>query len=109
VTSLEQIARRAYDLSERKTGEWVVPVPAGFAILEPTFDEKPPKGSRDPDIPFAFVDSAVGLGQFVSIRREEVFSDLQAALSNFGWAWATDDSKGLAMLSDFHLKSVRQH
>lgn len=106
-TSLEEIAMRAYSAEEKtKGGGYLVPCPIGYRVLSETLTETPPSKCRDADIPFALVDSAVGLAEYVSIRNAEKFEDADGAFESCGWSWACDGD--LKMLSPFHLGAVRR-
>jgi hypothetical protein len=106
LTSLEQIAMRAYSSEERKKGGFIVPIAAGYLIHPETYTDKAPPRSRAPDVPFALSDSGVGLAEYFSIKNREMLTDLETAFQKRGWAWACNKKKHLKMFSSFHLNSV---
>jgi len=100
-TSLEDIAFRSYSAKGMKMGGYLVPCPVGYRVLEETMTETPPRRCRNTEIPFALVDSAVGLAEYVSIRNRKAFEDTHAAFDACGWAWSCTGN--LKMFSPFHL------
>ena len=105
-TTLEEIAMRAYSAEGKSKGGYLVPTPVGYRVLRETLTDIPPKRCRDANLPFALVDSAVGLAEYISIRNRNAFEDVEAAFTNCGWSWACDGD--LKMFSQFHLGSVRR-
>ncbi len=77
-------------------------------MLSETLTDVPPSRCRDAVTPpFALVDSAVGLAEYVSIRDREAFRSTDDAFERLSWAWACDDAGTLKMLSPFHLSAVQ--
>ena len=56
---------------------WLVPLPLGYSAISPLYEPGAVKRARDPNVPFRFVESAVGLGQWISPHR---VSDLRSLL-----------------------------
>lgn len=106
-TSLEAIAMRAYDRTQMGEGGYIVPIPVGYRVHRETLQPVPPKQCRDDTTPYALVDSAVGLAEFISIRNRETFEDVESAFTRCGWSWATRGD--FRMFSEFHLGAVRQN
>lgn len=48
---------------------WLVPVPLGYAGISPLYAPGEVAASRDADTPFRFVESVLGLGQWISPHR----------------------------------------
>jgi hypothetical protein len=104
ITSLEAIAMRAYSTEMKSLGGYVVPAPVGYRVLHETYTNRPPARCRDPDLPFALVDSAVGLAEYVSIRNRVILTDTETAFEKCGWSWACDGN--LKMFSTYHLNAA---
>jgi hypothetical protein len=105
-TSLEEIAMRAYSIEGKSKGGYLIPAPVGYRVLSETLTDTPPARCRDANLPFALVDSAVGLAEYISIRNRNAFEDVETAFDNCGWSWACDgDHK---MFSPFHLGAARR-
>lgn len=105
-TSLEEIAMRAYSPERKSEGGYIVPAPVGYRVLHETLTDEPPACCRDRDTPFALVDTAVGLAEFVSIRNRVALPDLETSFSQRGWKWDCDASNTHKMFSPFHLNSL---
>jgi CRISPR-associated protein Csy2 len=52
----------------RKPG-WLVPIPMGYAAISPVYEAGVVKNARDNSTPFRFVESVLGLGQWISPHR----------------------------------------
>lgn len=48
---------------------WLVPVPIGYSAISPLYPPGEVRNSRDPDVPFRFVESIYSLGQWISPHR----------------------------------------
>lgn len=105
ILSLEAIANRAYRPSEKQKGGYVVPVPVGYRVLPETYQDTAPAGCRDRTLPFAMVDSAVGLGEFISIRNKDAFGTIEKAFGPRSWHWSCDTTGHLKMFSAYHLQN----
>lgn len=103
-TSLEAIAMRSYASEKQGGSGYIVPAPVGYKVLTQTLTQDPPAACRDRSIPFALVDSAVGLAEFVSVRNRDLFRDIDASFANHGWSWACRDD--LRMFSQLHLDAA---
>lgn len=103
-TSLEAIATRAYAAEKQQGVGYVIPAPVGYKVLSQTLTQDPPAACRDRNIPFALVDSAVGLAEFVSVRNRDLFQEIDAAFANHGWSWACRGE--LKMFSQFHFNAA---
>lgn len=53
----------------RPRGGWLVPVPIGYSAISPLYPPGEVRNSRDPDMPFRFVESIYSLGQWISPHR----------------------------------------
>ncbi len=53
----------------RPRGGWLVPVPIGYSAISPLYPPGEVRNSRDPDLPFRFVESIYSLGQWLSPHR----------------------------------------
>jgi hypothetical protein len=107
--SLEEIAMRAYSQTAKaQHGGYIVPAPVGYRVIEETLVAEPPARCRDKNVPFALVESAVGLAEYVSIRNREALPDLETAFAERAWAWAWDTSQCFKMFSPFHKNSIEK-
>ena len=61
--------------TDRRAG-WLVPVPVGFAALSGPHAPGTVSGTRDPSVPFTFVESVYSVGQWVSPHRLNDLDDL---------------------------------
>lgn len=105
-TSLEEVAMRAFSPIEKTKGGYIIPSPVGYRVIKETYTDNPPARCRDRSIPFALVESAVGLAEYVSIRNRTALPDIETAFDSRGWAWASDPSGIYKMFSPFHLNSI---
>lgn len=48
---------------------WLVPISVGYMAISPTYEPGVVKNSRDPTVPFCFVESLYSLGQWISPHR----------------------------------------
>ena len=97
---------RAYSSAAKTKGGYLVPCPVGYRVLSDTLTDTPPAKCRNSKVPFALVDSAVGLAEYISIRNAEKFEDADRAFDDCGWSWACDGD--FKMFSPFHLGAVRR-
>lgn len=64
-------------VSSRKKGDgWIVPIPVGFVAISPLYPPGEVQRTRDPSVPFRFVETAYSVGEWVSPHRLRYFSDL---------------------------------
>lgn len=49
--------------------EWLVPITTGFKAISPLYSPGEVANARDPSVPFRFVESAYGVGQWISPHR----------------------------------------
>lgn len=54
---------------QRPRAGWLVPIPLGYAAISPLYAPGVVTGARDDETPFRFVESALGLGQWISPHR----------------------------------------
>lgn len=73
---------------EREPGSgWIIPVAAGYQLLEDP-DEAPPRiRRRDPSIPHVFAEPVLGLAELVSIRNPRLTGLQGAAFKELFWNW----------------------
>ena len=57
------------DWHVRPRSGWLVPVPIGYTAISRLYPPGEVRNTRDPDIPFRFVESIYGLGQWISPHR----------------------------------------
>ena len=60
----------------RRRPGWLVPLPAGYAALSPTYQPGEVRNARDADTPFRFVESVYTLGQWLSPHRVQSLDDI---------------------------------
>jgi len=60
----------------RKGQGWIVPIPVGYAALEPLHAAGSVANTRDSRVPFCFVESLYSLGQWISPHRVHTAADL---------------------------------
>lgn len=73
---------------EREPGSgWIIPVAAGYQLLEDP-DEVPPRiRRRDPTIPHVFAEPVLGLAELVSVRAPRLISLQDTAFQSLFWSW----------------------
>lgn len=62
--------------SRPKGSGWIVPIPAGFVGITQLYEPGAVKNSRDPSVPFRFVEAAYSVGEWIGAHRIESFEDL---------------------------------
>lgn len=62
--------------SRRKGSGWIVPIPAGFVGISELYEPGAVQKSRDPNVPFRFVEAAYSVGEWIGAHRIESFDDL---------------------------------
>lgn len=60
----------------RQRPGWLVPIPVGYLALSPLYEPGTVKNARDNTVPFRFVESVYGLGQWISPHRIDDLSQL---------------------------------
>jgi CRISPR-associated protein Csy2 len=60
----------------RRRPGWLVPLPAGYAALSPTYAPGQVRNARDAETPFRFVESVYTLGQWLSPHRIKTLDDM---------------------------------
>lgn len=73
---------------EREPGSgWIIPVAAGYQLLEDP-DEAPPRiRRRDPTIPHVFAEPVLGLAELVSVRAPRLTRLQDSAFQSLFWSW----------------------
>jgi len=73
---------------EREPGSgWIIPIAAGYQLLEDP-DEAPPRiRRRDPTIPHVFAEPVLGLAELVSVRARRLTGLQGAAFQSLFWSW----------------------
>lgn len=72
----------------QKGGGWLVPIPIGYSALSELYEAGEVANSRDPNIPFRFVESMYSVGEWRSPHRLESLDDLL-------WETSTDHEAGI--------------
>ena len=72
----------------RKRPGWLVPLPIGYAGISPLYEPGDVANTRDPNVPFRFVESLYSLGEWVGPHR---LNGLQALF----WHTEADAEKGI--------------
>lgn len=57
-------------------GGWYVPVPLGYGAISPRYAPGQVKNARDNQVPFQFVESLIGIGQWISPHRIRNLSNM---------------------------------
>lgn len=74
------------DVREPGSG-WIIPVAAGYQLLEDP-DEAPPRiRRRDPSIPHVFVEPVLGLAELISVRASRLTGLSNTAFHSLFWSW----------------------
>ena len=60
----------------RRRPGWLVPLPAGYVALSPTYPPGEVRNARDAETPFRFVESVYTLGQWLSPHRLQSLDDM---------------------------------
>lgn len=80
--------------SARHKPGWLVPVPLGYAAISPLHEPGSVQNARDTSTPFRFVESVLGLGQWISPHR---INDLRKLL----WYHDADPERGIYRCRNF--------
>lgn len=67
---------------------WLVPLPLGYGAISPLYSPGQVENSRDPDTPFRFVETLLGLGEWISPHR---IDDMEKLL----WYHDADPENGI--------------
>jgi CRISPR-associated protein Csy2 len=78
--------------SRREPG-WLVPVPMGYSAIAPLAAAGTVKNARDPSLPFCFVESLIGLGEWLSPFRI-------SQLEHLFWRHAAQPELGLYLVQN---------
>ncbi|HWK70800.1 MAG TPA: type I-F CRISPR-associated protein Csy2 [Burkholderiaceae bacterium] len=65
-----------WDIVPKPANGYLVPMAMGFKAISPLYAPGQVVGSRDPNIPFRFVEAAYGIGQWISPHRLTGINDL---------------------------------
>jgi hypothetical protein len=92
--------------AERKPGHgWIVPVAAGYRLLETP--ETAPKRSRtrDPNIPHVFAAPVLGIAELISVRNPRLTDLSEDDFREILWSW---DPRGAFVLghSAYHPETL---
>ncbi|MBN3857920.1 type I-F CRISPR-associated protein Csy2 [Paraburkholderia sp. Ac-20340] len=64
------------DPQRQKGAGWTVPIPVGYAALQPPLAAGSVANTRDPDVPFVLVESIYSFGEWISPHRLNDLDDL---------------------------------
>lgn len=67
--ALSEDGKEHGEWSIRRRRGWLVPVPMGYAAISRLHEPGTVRNARDPSVPFRFVESVYGLGEWVSPHR----------------------------------------
>ena len=90
VTAEASSGKTQWHATRRKTG-WLVPIPVGYAAISDLYPPGVVKRSRDPAVPFRFVESVLSLGEWKSPHR---ISGLDELL----WRYDANPASGLYLV-----------
>jgi len=74
---------------------WLVPLPVGYAAISALYAPGEVRNTRDPNVPFHFVESVISLGEWVSPHRV-------AGLEQLLWHHHAQEEEGLYRLRNFY-------
>lgn len=60
----------------KPAGGWLVPIAIGYKAISPVYDNSEVARTRDAETPFRFVETAYGVGQWISPHRVQNIDDL---------------------------------
>ena len=83
-------SKTQWQATRRKPG-WLVPIPVGYAAISEVYAPGVVKRSRDPTVPFRFVENVLSLGEWKSPHR-------LTSLDELLWHHAADPDKGLYLV-----------
>ena len=86
-------APKAIWTASRRAPGWLVPVPMGYSAIAPLAAAGTVKNARDPSIPFCFVESLIGLGEWLSPFRI-------SQLEHLFWRHAAQPELGLYLVQN---------
>lgn len=82
--TLEEGDKCEWSLLPKPQKGWFVPVSIGYKAISEVYDPGTVKNARDNETPFCFVESAYGLGQWMSPHRVEDLKDII-------WSYSVED------------------
>jgi CRISPR-associated protein Csy2 len=86
----------------RRAPGWLVPVPLGYGAISPLYEAGQVKNARDPNVPFRFVESLIGLGEWVHPFRV-------AEVAQMLWQHHADSEAGLYLLNNTYRPADAAH
>lgn len=79
---------------------WFVPIPIGFKSISPLYLPGEVRSARDPSVPFRFVESEYGLGEWIGLHRVSDFESLmwryEVRESTYRWRNRYEEMKDLS-------------
>ena len=98
--TMRPLFERLYPEGGRKTGEgWLIPMPAGYALLETPRSDRRARGSRSQDIPHVFGEPLVGIGELVSIAGSRFRDMTEQDLMRQATAYAHNQAGNAVLFS----------
>lgn len=67
---------------DKPAGGWLVPITTGFKAISPLYEAGTVKRTRDPELPFQFVEAVYSVGEWVGAHRIDQW---QQALWHYHW------------------------
>lgn len=80
---LTEQTKTTWERVAKPAGGWLVPITTGFKAISPLYENGEVARSRNPDTPFRFVESAYGVGEWLSPHRIR-------SLEQIFWRYQTD-------------------
>ena len=88
--SFEPILKTLFP-DERQPGSgWMIPVAAGYRLLEDPATAPKRSCRRDPTLPHVFAEPLVGLAELVSVRNKHLTELTQENFRSLFWSWQTE-------------------
>lgn len=72
----EDEGKQGWYASRQESDGWLVPIPVGFTALSKLYQPGEVVNSRDPSVPFRFVESLYSMGEWISPHRVDWLEDL---------------------------------
>ncbi|MES2205163.1 MAG: type I-F CRISPR-associated protein Csy2 [Pseudomonadota bacterium] len=73
---LTEQAKAHWEYKSKPASGWLVPLAIGFKAISPLYENNEVARSRDPSIPFRFVETVYGIGEWLSPHRIQKFNGI---------------------------------
>jgi len=86
--------------TRRREPGWLVPLPMGFGAISPVYEAGQVKNARDANVPFRFVESVIGLGEWKSPFAFTHFDEML-------WHFEADPAAGVYRMRNHYVPKTQ--